>query len=85
MEAREAITVRLPSGLLARAKGVRVESESLNDVLIEAVEKEVRRRYAARAFESIIRVRDEILADRGPSPDSGTTIRELRDGKGRRD
>jgi hypothetical protein len=84
IDRREAITVRLPAGLAARVRGVRSAAESLNDVLIEAVEREVRRRQARGAYDSITRLREEILRERGVSGDSSSTIRELREGSGRR-
>ena len=81
---REAITIRLPARLVARVRNVRSATESLNDVLVEAVEREVRRRQALGAYDATTLLREEILRDSGISADSSSMIRELREGSGRR-
>lgn len=83
MEAREAMTIRFPHGLLPQARGVKSEQESLNDFVVEAVEHEVRRRQGLAAHEEIQRLRDEIRARTGLHPDSAPLIRALREGAGR--
>lgn len=85
MNEREAITVRISPELLQKAREVREDRESLNDVVIAAIDREVRRRQGLRAYESIQRLRAQIEEETGPQPLSGTVLRSLRDGAGRRD
>lgn len=44
MEEREALTVRLRLGLLAQVKLHKLEGESLNDLIVKALEREMRYR-----------------------------------------
>lgn len=85
MQTREAITVRLPSELATEAREAKDERESLNDLVVAALEREVRRRRGLKAYEEIVRLSDEIFRERGVQPDSQPLIRALRDGEGRRD
>jgi len=85
MRPREAITVRLPSELATEARAAKDERESLNDLVVEALEREVRRRQGLKAYDEIIRLREEIMREHGVQPDSQPLIRALRDGEGRRD
>lgn len=84
MDEREAITVRFPSTLLAEAKSVKAARESLNELVVTAVEREVRRRQGVQAYENIVRVREMIRERGGLQPDSRALIRSLRDGQERR-
>ncbi|MBV9281177.1 MAG: hypothetical protein JOZ41_13935 [Chloroflexi bacterium] len=83
MKVREPITVRFPSTLLDKARGVRAERESLNDLVVAAVEHEVSRREGLRAYDAILRLREEVEAGSGLQPDSTSLIRALRDGSER--
>lgn len=85
MSSRSAITVRLPDELLAEAREAKSERESLNDLVVEALEHEVRRRQGWKAYEEIGRLSEKIFRERGAQPDSQPLIRALRDGEGRRD
>lgn len=85
MESREALTIRFPRQLLADARSTISERESLNEFVLNAVEREVSRRRGIEAYEDILRIRAEVLARTGPQPDSGPMIRALREGEGRRD
>jgi hypothetical protein len=80
MESREALTIRFPPKLLARAREVKSDGESLNELVVSAVEREVERRRGLRAYEEIRRVRAEIEARTGLQPDSTPLIRSLREG-----
>jgi hypothetical protein len=80
MSAREAVTIRVPGALLARAKLIKDAGESLNDFVVQAVDREVRRRQSQQAYIAILRQRDAIVATGGVQPDSGPLIRSLRDG-----
>lgn len=84
MEDREAVTIRIPVGLLERARRAKLERESLNELVVGAIEREVRRRQALGAHEEIVRIRGQIKARTGNQPDATPLIRELREGRGRR-
>jgi hypothetical protein len=85
MEPREALTIRFPAALLTTAKAIKGEGESLNELVVGAVEREIRRRHALQAYEEVLRLREAIKASSGPQADSGPLIRSLREGVGRRD
>jgi RPA family protein len=80
---RESITIRFPSRLLAQAKALKVDEESFNDLVVEALDSEVRRRQAIAAHERIRSRRHSILQRTGVQPGSTEVIRELRAGEGR--
>ncbi|WP_404783118.1 YlcI/YnfO family protein [Altericista sp. CCNU0014] len=80
---RESITIRFPSGLLARAKALKVDEESFNDLVVEALDHEVHRRQAIAAHDRIRSRRQAILQRTGVQPRSVAEIRELRSGEGR--
>jgi hypothetical protein len=77
--AREAMTIRFPIELLHELRATRADDESVNDVVIRAVELEVRRRRGMRAHEAITRRRDRLYREYGLQPDSVPIIRELRE------
>jgi len=56
----------------------------MNDLVVAALEQEVRRRRAWAAHETILRVRAQVRARTGPQPDAAQLIHELRGGEGRR-
>ncbi len=85
MASRSALTIRVPAALLSRARELKAERESFNDLIVDAVQLEVRRREGMRAYEAILRVRDAVRARTGPQADSASMIRSLRDGSGRRE
>ncbi len=85
MKDREALTVRVPMSLLADAREVKAERESFNDFVVDALEREVRRRQGMVAYHAILKLREQIYARTGAQPDSGPLIRSLRDGTGRGD
>jgi hypothetical protein len=82
---REAVTIRFPFELLESAKSFKNESESFNDLVVDAVEREVRRRKAWAAHQRII-ARSEIIKNRTNTQVSSVSlIRNLREGRERRD
>ncbi len=85
MSTREAITIRFPSELLSNAKRVKSDQESFNDFVINAVDREVRRRQGLDTFSEILKTREEIYQRVGLQPDSTPLIRALRDGEARSD
>jgi hypothetical protein len=82
---REAITIRFPANLLTKARSLKEGSESLNDLVVEAVEREVRRRRAWAAHKRIVARSEAVKAKTGIQPASTTMIRSLREGEGRCD
>lgn len=78
------MTIRFPARLLSRARGVKGGGESLNDLVVDAVEREVRRRQGLQAYDDILRVREAVRTRTGLQPDSSPVIRSLRDGTKRR-
>jgi hypothetical protein len=86
---REAINVRFPAELMAR---LRAESEarreSVNQIVVAAVEAELRRSQAERALQDILelgaRLQDRARSTGRWAPDSTDMIRDLREGTDRR-
>lgn len=83
MESREALTIRFPHRILVKAREIKTDRESLNEFVVDAVEREIQRRQGLAAYDEILRVREEIRAESGVQPDSTPMIRELREGIGR--
>ena len=81
---RQAVTVRFPEALLTEARAVRAQPESLNDLVVVAVDREVRRRRAEAALTRLRQVREQVYARTGPQPNPVPLIRALRDGEERR-
>ncbi|MFH7025906.1 MAG: YlcI/YnfO family protein [Heteroscytonema crispum UTEX LB 1556] len=82
---REAVTIRFPADLLAKARKLKQGSESLNDLVIEALKREVRRRRGWAVHQRIIARSETVKAKTGIQPASTDLIRSLREGEGRRD
>lgn len=85
MERREALTIRFPLNILEGARETKSEGESLNDLIVKAVEHEIRRRKSMDAHEGIMRIREQIRARNAVLTDSVPLIRAMREGEGRRD
>jgi hypothetical protein len=85
MEPRGAVTIRFPSRLLATARELKAKQESLNDLVVEAVAREVPRRQGLWAVSEIANLRKVIERQTGLQQDSTTMIRGLREGAGRRE
>ncbi|MBW4598052.1 MAG: hypothetical protein KME29_00155 [Calothrix sp. FI2-JRJ7] len=82
---REAVTIRFPSGLLETAKSFKDGNESFNDLVIDAVERELRRRKGIAAHQRIV-ARSQKIKNRTDTQESSIDlIRNLREGKERRD
>jgi hypothetical protein len=84
MVAREAVTIRFPEEVLARARATKGH-ESFNEYVVEAVDREARRRQGLSVYAEILRIREEIEKESGIQPDSRPMIRDLRDGIGHDD
>jgi predicted CopG family antitoxin len=80
MGARAVVTIRLPAEIIEQAKRLKSPDESLNDVIVEAIEKEIRRRRGLKALESIREIREQVEAETGIHPSSVPFIRALRAG-----
>jgi hypothetical protein len=61
---REALTIRFPADLLIKAKKIKGSSESLNDLVVEALEREVSRRRGWAAHQRIIARSETVKAMR---------------------
>lgn len=82
---REALTICFPAELLVKARKLKNDGESFNDLIVEALEREVKRRRGWIAHQRIL-IRSEIIkAKAGIQPASTDLIRSLREDKGRRD
>lgn len=82
---REAITIRFPTSLLTKARSLKQESESLNDLVIVALENFLRQRKALAAHQRIVARSEAIKARNGIQPASTDIIRSFREGKERRE
>jgi hypothetical protein len=82
---REAVTIRFPADLLVKAKKVKFANESLNDLVVEALEREVRHRRGWAAHQRIIARSETVKAKTGIQPTSGDLIRSFREGEKWRD
>ena len=51
---KESVTIRFPSELMRQAKRLKSGKESFNELVVEAVEREVRRRKALEAHDTIL-------------------------------
>lgn len=77
---REAVTIRFPIPLLNKAKDLKDGSESFNQLVVEAVEREVKRRQAIATHHSIVARRAKIKARTGVHPNVNALIHSLREG-----
>lgn len=77
---REAVTIRFPIPLLKQAKQLKDGGESFNELVVEAVEREVKRRQAIATHQSIVKRRAQIKARTGVHPNANALIRSLREG-----
>ena len=82
---REALTIRFPANLVVKAKKIKEGSESLNDLVVEALEREVSRGRGWAAHQRIIARSETVIAKTGIQPASTDLIRSLREDEGRRD
>lgn len=82
---REAITVRIPADLLQQARQFRESSESFDEMIVDAIAREVRRRRALAAHQRIVARSAEVEAKTGIQSNSVDLIRQLRVGEERRD
>jgi len=81
---RQAVTVRLPADLLKQAKRFQLNRESFNELVVEAVMREVQRRQALAAHQRIVARSAEVEEQTGIQPSSLELIRQMREGEGRR-
>ncbi len=82
---REAVTIRIPADLLQQARQFREGNESFNEMLVEAIAREVRRRRSLTAHQRIVARSAEVEAATGIQASSADLIRQLRAGEGRHD
>jgi hypothetical protein len=82
---REALTIRFPAELLQKIRALKRDDESINELVVQALEKEMKWRSAWVAHEQIQTIREQIKQRTGVHPDPLPLIHQLREGKGRRD
>jgi hypothetical protein len=82
---REALTIRFPAKLLEKIRALKRDNESLNDLVVQALEKEMKWRSAWLAHEQIQTIREQVKQRTGVHPDPTPLIRQLREGEDRRD
>jgi predicted CopG family antitoxin len=78
---KEAVTIRFPSELLKKAKQLKEGKESFNELVVEALEREIKRRKAQDAHETILRLRQKVKQRTGVHPSPIPLIRQLREGE----
>lgn len=81
---REAVTVRIPADLLQQARQFREGSESFNEMVVDAIAREVRRRRSLAAHQRIVARSAEVEAATGIQSSSVNLIHQLRAGEKRR-
>lgn len=82
---REALTIRFPAKLLQKIRALKRDDESLNELVVQALEKEMKWRSAWAAHEQIQMIREQVKQRTGVHPDAAPMIRQLREGEARRD
>ena len=79
---REQYTLRLPSGLMAQAREeAAAYGVTVNDVLVDIITVEMRRRRAQGLLAEARALRERIAAQGGVQPDSTLVVRALREGR----
>jgi hypothetical protein len=82
---REAVTIRIPTDLLEQARQFREGGESFNEMVVDAIAREVKRRRSLAAHQRIVARSAQVEAKTGIQPSSVELIRQLRTDEGRRD
>lgn len=82
---QQSVTLSIPTDLLNQASELREVSESLNEMIVEAIAHEVQRRRVMLAHQRIVARSYEIEAKTGIQPGSVELIRQLRTNEGQRD
>ncbi|BAC88832.1 YlcI/YnfO family protein [Gloeobacter violaceus] len=82
---RKSVTIHFPAELLRKAKALKGAGESFNELVVEAVDREVRRRRGWAAHRRIVARREQMRAAKAIEVDSTALIRSLREDEGRRD
>jgi predicted CopG family antitoxin len=78
---KESVTIRFPSELMRQAKRLKSGKESFNELVVEAVEREVRRRKALETHETIQRLLEQDKRRTGVHRDPLPSLRQLREGE----
>ncbi len=79
----QSVTIRFPADLVKRAKQIKEGNKSFNEFVVEALEKEVKRRQTIEAHETILRLREKVKKRTGFHPNPVPLIRQLREGEER--
>lgn len=78
------VTIRFPKELIDQARSLK-NGASFNDLVVNAVEAEVRRHQWRGLLKATEEEREQTFREQGLLSDSRQLIRELREGIGRRD
>lgn len=76
---RRAITIRFPAALVTDARRRAGPSESFNDLVVAALERETRRRDGLATLRRIDELRNRIWATAGAQPESAPLIKRMRE------
>jgi hypothetical protein len=79
----ENMGIKFPTDLVNQAKGILHENESFNELVVQALKQELRRRKAIEAHETILKIRSSVKQRTGFHPDPVPLIRQLREGEER--
>ncbi|MCT7960905.1 hypothetical protein NG799_12180 [Laspinema sp. D1] len=75
------VSIHIPQKLLESAQRLSSPDETLNDVVILALDREVRRRKGLAAHQKILALNKELP----PQPDDTEVINQIRESEGRED
>lgn len=79
----QSVTIRFPADLVTQAKQIKEENKSFNELVVEALAKEVKRRQTSEAHQTILRLRQQVKKRTGFHPNPVPLIRQLREGEER--
>jgi hypothetical protein len=76
----ESIGIKFPTDLVNQAKGIQKENESFNELVVQALKQEIKRRKTIESHETILKIRSLVKQRTGFHPDPVPLIRQLREG-----
>jgi hypothetical protein len=75
----QSVTIHFPTDLVQKAKQIKKDDQFFNDLVVEALDKEIKRRKKMDAHQTILRVRNQVKQRTGLHPDPTSLIRQLRE------
>ena len=76
----QSVTIRFPADLFQQAKQIKEDNKSFNELVVEALDKEIKRRKTMEAHQTILRLRKQVKQRTGVHPNPISLIRQLREG-----